>query len=39
MARANGKNPVRWSLWLVAGTLFRLAAGFAFVLARPRTRK
>jgi len=39
MAKANGKNPVRWSLWLVAGILFGLAVGFAFGLARPRTRK
>jgi hypothetical protein len=39
MAKANGKNPVRWSWWLVAGMLFGLAIGFAFGLARPRTRK
>jgi hypothetical protein len=39
MAKANGKNPVRWSLWLVAGMLFGLALGFAFGLARPRARK
>jgi hypothetical protein len=39
MAGADGKNAVRWSLWLVAGMLFGLAVGFAVGLARPRTRK
>ncbi|MFZ1115966.1 MAG: hypothetical protein WAN44_09095 [Propionibacteriaceae bacterium] len=46
MARPTGSNSlrrnripaVRWSLWLAAGMLFGLVLGFAFGLARPRTR-
>jgi len=39
MAERNGIPAVRWSLWLAAGMLFGLVLGFAFGLARPRTRQ